>query len=367
MILIAIAGMLSAYGFSIIGRVCAYTHAHSYRDAWEQTVGSKTSWIPAAACFLVTVCSVLAYSMILSDTIPSLAQSFLGIQLSRTQALLGITVPVLLPLCLMKSLKALAPFSLVGITGMIYTSCAMAFRYFDGSYSEGGKFFDGLTVKPQFGSSSTTLLETISNPSIFVLISMLSTAFMAHYNAPKFYWELENNTLERYQLVVNASFCVAMLMFMAVATFGFGTFGTACTGLVLNNYSTQDQLMSLSRIGVLISLVFSYPLAFVGVRNGILDLFQIKDRPNSILNSVTVGALTLITGLAYCLNDLRKLLAFNGATWGNAVIYLLPSYMFIQCTKSVKPELKSEIPFVVLTAILGIGMGIVGTVQAIGS
>ena len=125
--------------------------------------------------------------------------------------------------------------------------------------------------------------------------------------------------------------------------------------------------MSLSRIAVLLSLVFSYPLAFVGVRDGILDLLQVKNRPDSLLNSVTVGLLTLITGMAYCLSDLRKLSAFNGATWGNAVIYLLPTYMFVQCAKTVKPELKSEVPLVITTGILGLAMGIVGTMKAIGS
>jgi amino acid permease len=364
--LIAVIGMLSAYGFSLIGRVCAYTQAHSYRDAWDRAVGPKTSWIPAAACFMVTSCAVVAYSMILSDTIPSLAQSFLGVTLTRTQALVGITLVALLPLCLMKSLKALAPFSLVGIMGMIYTSGAMAWRFFDGNYAEGGKFVESLSVPPQFGPP-TSLMNVIANPSIFVLISMLSTAFMAHYNAPKFYWELENNTLERYQLVVSVSFFISMLMFMAVASFGFATFGMACTGLVLKNYSTQDPLMSLSRIAVLLSLLFSYPLAFVGVRDGILDLLQVQERPDSLLNSVTVGLLTLITCVAYFVSDLRKLLAFNGATWGNAVIYLLPTYMFVQCSKNVKPELKSEVPLVITTGLLGLAMGIVGTVQAIGS
>jgi Transmembrane amino acid transporter protein len=46
-ILIAVIGMLSAYGFSLIGRVCAYTGAKSYREAWSKTIGEGSSWIPA--------------------------------------------------------------------------------------------------------------------------------------------------------------------------------------------------------------------------------------------------------------------------------------------------------------------------------
>ena len=115
-------GTMSAYGFSLIGRLCYYTKSYSYRQVWEKTVSPTTAWIPAAACLLVTSCSVLTYSMILSNTIPALA-SFLNPNwsLSATQGLLGITLVVLLPLCLLKNLKSLAPFSLLGIIGMVYT------------------------------------------------------------------------------------------------------------------------------------------------------------------------------------------------------------------------------------------------------
>lgn len=361
------AGMLSAYGFSLIGRACAYTGATSYRQAWERAVSPKTAWIPAAACFLVTTCSVMAYSMILSVTLPSLASSFLGIVISRTQALIGVTVFALLPLCLMKSLKSLGPFSLVGILGMIYTSVAMFIRYKDGSYGVSGEFASGLdpSLAPRFGPSES--LSDVINPNLFLLVSMLSTAFMAHYNAPKFYLELKNNTLKRYSTVVVTSFLISLLMFAAVASFGFATFGKASAGLVLNNYSNDDKLMSLSRIAVALSLLFSYPLAFVGVRDGLLDLLQVQKRSDSLLNAVTVGLLTVITGLAYALTDLRKLLAFNGATWGNAVIYLFPTFMFVQIARTQKPELKAEVPVAILTGILGLFMGLVGTAIALDS
>jgi len=371
--LISVIGMLSAYCFSLIGRICAYTSSVSYRQAWERSVSSKSSWIPALACFMVTSCSVLAYSMILSDTIPTLLSAFTPYTVSRTQALLGVTFVALLPLCLMKSLKALGPFSLVGIIGMIYTSLAMALRYFDGSYREGGQFLETLSANlaPNFAeASSTKLMDLITNPKIFILVSMLSTAYMAHYNASKFYWELQNNTLKRYQTVVGTSFGISLLLFVAVAFFGFATFGTNCAGLVLQNYSTSDSLMSLSRIAVALSILFSYPLAFVGVRDGILDLIQVPQskRSNKLLNVVTVVLLSTITSLAYVLKDLRTLLAFNGATWGNAVIYLLPTYMFVSCVKTKLPErkeLQAEIPWVIATGVIGLCMGIVGTVLAI--
>jgi hypothetical protein len=45
--------------------------------------------------------------------------------------------------------------------------------------------------------------------------------------------------------------------------------------MILNNYATKDALISLSRFAVAVSLVFSYPLLFVGTREGIFDLIQV--------------------------------------------------------------------------------------------
>mmetsp|Transcript_19592 Transcript_19592/g.29062 ORF Transcript_19592/g.29062 Transcript_19592/m.29062 type:complete len:469 (-) Transcript_19592:1135-2541(-) len=364
--LVLFIGILSSYGFILIGRVCAYTDAKSYTDAWARTVGSKTSWIPALCSLLVCGGSNIAYSMILSETIRDLFQSF-GIVVSRTKALSIMTTFVLLPLCLLKELKALAPFSLVGIFAMLYTMIAMVYRYFGGYYSieNDGNLLESLQsqFQPSFGDKGAL---AIFSPSTFILVSMLSTATMSHYLADRFYHELRNKTVLRFNIVVLVSFLISILIFAVVASFGFLTFGEACSGSILNNYSTKDTLMSLSRGAVVISLVTSYPLCFTGIRDGLMDLLGVKEekRSNSLHNSLTTGLLLIVTVIAFLSRDLRLIFALSGATVGTALIYLLPTLMFMQCAKRM-PELQKEIPYVTVTGILGVVMSIIGTVQAI--
>ena len=50
---------------------------------------------------------------------------------------------------------------------------------------------------------------------------------------------------------------------------GFWTFGSAAQGLILNNYATGDPLALLARVGIGVSMVFSYPLVFTGLRDGV--------------------------------------------------------------------------------------------------
>jgi hypothetical protein len=174
--LIAIIGALSGYGFALIGRCCAYTNTESYRDAWSATVSESSSWLPATAVTFKTICAILAYSMILGDTFVSLL-STAGFAATKVPVTIGLSVAVLLPLCLMKNLSSLAPFSLLGSLGMIYTAVAMMIRYLGKAYTANGKFGMDLaaSLRPKFGDVGASGILT---PSAAILVGMLSTAYM---------------------------------------------------------------------------------------------------------------------------------------------------------------------------------------------
>jgi len=383
-LLIGTIGFFSAYGFSLIGRVCSYTGGQSYRDAWSQSVGDSTSWIPAVTCTFKTCFAILSYSMILADTGKALL-STAGLQTTRTAALLGITGTALLPLCLLKNLSSLAPFSLLGIGGMFYTTIAMAARYLGGAYKLGAPAVKGSKVaavpagkyladvatnfQPRFGNLGAS---AAMSPNTFILVSMLSTAYMAHFNAPKFFVELKDNTIKRYNTVVGTSFGISVLLFALVGSLGFLTFGSASSGLILNNYSGKDALMSLSRVAVAVSIVFSYPLIFAGARDGWLDLLKVPvdERTDSVLNKATLAILAGVTVVASQLKELAFIMSLAGATLGNALIYVYPALMFRSAVKGMGEKaskgLKREVPFAMFSAGLGVVMGCIGAKMAFG-
>ncbi|KAL3924515.1 MAG: hypothetical protein SGILL_000994, partial [Bacillariaceae sp.] len=301
------------------------------------------------------------------DTFVSLL-STAGLAAAKVPVTVGLTGAVLLPLCLMKNLSSLAPFSLLGSLGMLYTAAAMMVRYFGKAYAPTGKFGMDMaaSLRPKFGDVGASGILT---PSAAILVGMLSTAYMAHFNAPKFYTELKEKTLPNYYKVVSTSFAASISIFALMAAIGFLTFGSNSSGLILNNYSTKDGLMSISRIAVAISLVFSYPLAFVGARDGVTDLLKIKSTPKS-QNLLTVGLLSAVTVAALIIPDVSFVLAFAGATLGNGLIYIFPAFMFrgaikkkTDATKGQKREVKVAIG----SALLGTVMGLLGAKMALGS
>jgi amino acid permease len=357
--LIAVMGALSAYTFGLIGRVCQQTGTESYAAAWDESVGKKTSWLIAFSCFIDCFAGNLSYSMILSDTLVNLLASA-GVAATRTQCLLGVTATVLTPLCLLKNLNSLAPFSLVGIIGMLYTTVAMGLRYFQGSYKPGGAFFATQLAEPIFGTAGAA---SALSPKALILTCMLSNAYIAHFNAPKFLAELKDNTMQRFHQVIGWSFGVSVALYGLITAAGFLTFGAASNGLVLNNYSTQDVLASLSRVAVAVSITCSYPLIFVGTRDGLMDLFRVANekRTDKLLNKLTFGILGLVTIIASQLTDLGMVASVGGATFGTALVFVYPIIMFL---KTQKKRTGETIPAAVI-GILGVAMGVVGTVLSV--
>jgi amino acid permease len=376
-LLIALFGFLSAYGFALIGRVCHMTETTTFRDAWSASLSSESSWVCAVTVVAKAFLSVLAYSMILSDNVYALLLSF-GVQsYTKTQVLVGMTSLVLLPLCWLKNLKSLAPFSFVGSLGMIYTGLAMGIRYWGKDYTPSGRFYSQIPyqLRPSFGTIGA---EGVFNPRTNILIGMLSTAYMAHFSAPRFLNDLENPTMERFFKVTSLSFGASMVLFAAMAAVGFMTFGANCSGLILNNYAVKDPLMSLSRLAVTLALVFSYPIAFAGLRDGVFDiLLSSKDkeapkrRPSkNATNLLTVLLLAAVTGGTFYIPDVSFLMALVGSTLGATLIYIFPALMFrgaVRKNKMATPAQKREVKWALLTGVVGLVTGTMGAVKAIQS
>ena len=91
---------------------------------------------------------------------------------------------------------------------------------------------------PKFGSAGA---KAALSPKSAILLCMLSTAYLAHYNAPKYHAELRNPTNRRFNVMTGASFALSVMIFTAVTGLGFATFGGASQGFILNNYATTDR------------------------------------------------------------------------------------------------------------------------------
>lgn len=408
-VVVLIMGAVNAYSFSLLGRICAITKSHTYSMAWERTVGrrygSRSQLFVDCVVFGKAILGTWSFSIIIASTCTPLVRyvsNFLVERLSEDDTddttdgwfgfgseashepspdvvLVTITLFVLLPLCVSQRLGSLSVFSAIGSLGTFVTITTMALRYFDGSYEEGGKFYADLAPdqRPSFGTDQGAAAFFTSLKSL-TLVSILSTGYVAHYNAPKYYYELKDHTTGRFNVVVTVGFWCAAATYTLSSSLGFLTFGQNSLGFILDNYSYRDPLATAARFGVAVSVIFAYPLLFHGGRDGLLALLQTVSssssssddtavgttasandydheltttnltnaqstntthKPNhrrtdtvvptrTESNAVTVLLLFAVTALAICVNDLTFVLSFSGATMSSLIIYVFPPIMF---------------------------------------
>jgi len=331
-------GAVSAYTFSTIARVGAGVGANTYRDTWSKVFGEKTAFIPEATVVFMTACAGLSYSIIIGDTFASIAKlaGAPAVLASSNAWILILSVFVLLPLALLRDLSSLAVGSVIGTSGTCYTALFIFKRLLDKSYAAGGKFFGAIPKEVQPAFFAPTAAKPLINSGMFVLLSMLSSAFLAHYNAPKFYDELAppedgSSKLPRFNLVCAAAFGAAALLMGSIMAGGYLTFGAASQGLILNNYATSDPLAFLARLGIGMSIIFSYPLNFVGLRGGVLGMLGLSSQADkrSVHVITTVVLLCLMNGASLFLKDLGLVVGLGGAILGSALVYILPALMAV--------------------------------------
>ena len=181
-------GALNGFGFWLIGDACAATSQKSYVGAWRASLGESTSFLPALMslflCFTGTVACATVIGELGTDLVAGVMHTSYD-SVSKTSVLAAISVGILTPLCLLPSLAPLGSASLIGVLGILLTGGSMAVRLVDGSYGPAGQFAAEAIATPTF-HEATTQLGAVSPPAgaTFFYLSLVSNAFLAHYNAP---------------------------------------------------------------------------------------------------------------------------------------------------------------------------------------
>lgn len=376
-ILVFVVGVLSAYTFFNIGRDCHIEgEASTMGEAWEKEFGPKFSWIVNLSCLLTALGAVLSYSILIGDTFSSLAKfvGMKGVLSSRHASILAITLPILYPLCSLQSLSALAPVSIAGVIGIMFTCIFMAVRAISGSYSPGGAHFSQIlpAFQPSFGAEG---MKSLLTPSSVVLSSITATGYLVHFSAADFYQSLENNSMRRFGTLTILGFTITALISTAIMALGFLTFGSASAGMILNNYSANDKGAIVSRLLMSLSVIASYPFLFLSAKKPLAEFITKDNKIGKTLNKkITRVTLAAITCLALVIKDAGFVVSFNGALMGSAIIYIFPSLIFLSSTKKriVSGDLRAKSKrvflerfFNKLLIVLGVGFGVTGAIASV--
>ena len=180
---------------------------------------------------------------------------------------------------------------------------------------------------------------------------------------------MKDNTKARFKQLTTIGFSITAILSVMFASFGFLTFGGASSGLILNNYATNDIGAVICRLFTAVSLIGSYPIVFAGARNAWFSLSQKgKEVTDDLRMKTTRIMLSLVTATALILEDSGFVVSLNGALAGSAIIYVFPAVMFLKSTSmqlaegtlKMTKKLKVERIFNKAMAGLGVMLGLCG-------
>jgi len=249
----------------------------------------------------------------------------------------------------------------------------MVVRCLDGTYKPGGRYYnvniDDPSLVPDVPASHW---GAIGLPAL-ALVNSFAIAFLAHYNACKYYRELKNHTPARLAKCTGTAMGLCAVLYSISLVAGFQTFGANSNAVIIKNYSRDDYLFTAARLGMGLSLIASYPLMFSGLRESLVSLGKILSPPeraasfDSLIfqDTLSVVCVGLVTICAIVLVDAGIVVGLVGAICGSAIIYIVPSFLHISAVRSgldVGRHLL-ELSFVGFLGVLGIVLLVVGSLN----
>mmetsp|Transcript_52681 Transcript_52681/g.138993 ORF Transcript_52681/g.138993 Transcript_52681/m.138993 type:complete len:478 (-) Transcript_52681:23-1456(-) len=336
-IIVFLFGGFLGYTFNVMGRVCHATGKNSHKECAKVVGGPILARGMAGVCMLKTASTCISYAIVVSQSVPRILAylDVAGWYTERQIVLISVVVLVLLPLCLQRDLSCLSYTSLIGIICEVSVIVFMQIRLLDGSYQPGGTFYDSNEPADRPHGDRLKWPVTIST---FILVSSVLTAFIAHYNAPKFYLKMANPSPEKWLRVVTVSFVISSGLYVWVMVVGYLTFRQSCQGLILNNYSDKDKFAAAARALMCVAVVFAFPLAFTGLRDSVLAVVGLRDRRRTFA-AITIAILAAITSIACVVTDLGLLNSFGGAVFGSLITMIFPALLILLTAKKL-PETK---------------------------
>jgi len=177
--------------------------------------------------------AMLAYLVIIGDTVPVAFDYFLGEEAapSRNVVIVVAAIVPILPLSLLRNLSSLSYTSLLSITADVLLVLFILVRGPSSAIEKGTSFRAGVDV-------------TFVQYQLFEGIGTMSFAFVCQHNTFIVYNSLRDATLHRWKKVSHSSIFTSFVLCLIMGLGGFLSFGSYTEVYVLNNFADNGKRIS---------------------------------------------------------------------------------------------------------------------------
>jgi len=364
MVGLLLCGALCAVSFFFLGYCAHLTNTETLPRLWEQTIGHSSTFFVEIIVLVDTGLSCVAFALLIGDY---MAKSVAGLcpQLpaevtSRRTLVAVVTLVALIPLCVKRRFSLLRVSSIAGLICTLYvflyvTLDAIAFLLGDPiNLENAGKMAgpcDWLGALRSFG--------------------IYSCAFMAHFNAPAFYADLEGRSPMKFAKVCGAAYCLAFLIYAAFGLAGFARFGPDVPGNALTAYDLDTKVL-LMWLGMALCMAASFPLVFFAHRDALRRLLgrslgwpeDHRSVHHGTVTELTVVSVVVLAAAGALLEDVSFVVSLCGACSGACLAFILPGAIMLNM--SLRKDATLRLPNLAKTFIsLGIVLGFLSTVAVL--
>ncbi|KAL2309503.1 hypothetical protein Nmel_005704 [Mimus melanotis] len=168
-------------------------------------------------------------------------------------------------------------------------------------------------------------------------IPILAFAFVCHPEVLPIYSELKDRSRKRMQNVSNISITGMLIMYLLAALFGYLTFYGEVEDELLHTYTkvyTFDTLLLSVRLAVLVAVTLTVPLVLFPIRSSISALLFPK-RPFSWIRHFLIAAVILAFNnlLVIFVPTIKDIFGFIGASSATMLIFILPGAFYLRIVK----------------------------------
>lgn len=280
---IATASDFSIYLLIYCSRRTPYMNS-TYEDIASYTLGKRSKVIVCVLLFVLTYLCCIAYLLLIRDLVTSLIEYMFNIHATyytHIYVMTGITL-LLTPLCLQHTLTSLTSASTLSLISLLILGITIAYRvlYEINSNDQSClviptvtnvQSYDYTTILNQH--NNTTILDTTTTtydtdiklfPStlsdVIYAFPIMSVTYLCHFNVLPLHSELINPTHIRVKQLIHGVILLCSGMYIFIGTIGYIHSGNSTNGNILNNFNSNDSIITLGRLGLTFTCCCTYPL-----------------------------------------------------------------------------------------------------------
>jgi len=331
-------GLLSFLGASFVGGAMQLSGCNTLAEIWRTTIGRRTAWIPTVCTALTCFSICIGYAGLSGHLLADAMEANPFPQIFSSSENYWVVLIAIFPLSFLVMLKDVSQMwystVIVGSSTLFFVMVVVV-RFMDASYEPGNTLID----KHQWIDRVHNKWQNLYcyHEHGVQLLSIQSVLFLMHFNAAKYFRELNGPCKHLYSTGVGLAMGMGFLAVATTMIICFLTFGDTEHLITLDNYASNDQLAVAARVALSVGLAGCFPLIFAAMREALVELLASMlpewDPAFEKVAFQNVFSLILLTAVVVTSTSAHKIDAmainFGRTTAGTLLIYVIPAVLWV--------------------------------------